>query len=99
MNAISLPELEPDLQDWLSRRAAARGVSLAEEVQSILSATRDGDASGPAVDWQAALAEPMPLPPGCPPSLESSGVCATRGNRNATPAGGGCLGGGGLDYG
>lgn len=67
MHAINLPELESDLREWLSRRAASHGLSLEEEVRAIL---RETQAREEAPAWEAALADPMPLPSGCPPSVE-----------------------------
>lgn len=71
MNAISLPQLDPDLQAWLSLRAASHGVSLEEEVAAILRATQAREGPAPAADlWDRLLGEPMPLPPGSPSSTE-----------------------------
>ncbi|MDO9709168.1 FitA-like ribbon-helix-helix domain-containing protein [Paracraurococcus lichenis] len=78
MNAISLPELEPDLQDWLSRRASAHGVSLAEEVRAILRAQKSHEVPPtPPLDdaarkakWEALFAMAIKMPPGAPSTLE-----------------------------
>lgn len=76
MNAISLARLDPELQAWLSRRAASHGVSLEEEVAAILRATqaREGTASpspGTAqARWEALFAKAVRLPPGAPDSTD-----------------------------
>jgi len=73
MNAIRLPQLDPDLQAWLSRRAASHGVSLAEEVAAILRTeqAREAPAAGAdAAAWDRLLGQPTRLPPGSPSSTE-----------------------------
>ena len=76
MNAIRLPELDPDLQAWLSRRAANHGVSLEEEVAAIL--RREQAREAPAAScvasakarWDALFAKSIKLPPGAPDSTD-----------------------------
>ncbi len=75
MNAIRLPQLDPDLQAWLSRRAASHGVSLAEEVAAILRTEQARDAPAAAPDasqarWDALFSQAIRLPPGAPNSTD-----------------------------
>ena len=73
MNAITLPELDPDLEAWLSRRAAAHGVSPEDEVAAILRTdqAREVPAAVPdAATWDRLLPQPVRLPPGSPSSTD-----------------------------
>ena len=75
MNAIRLPELDPDLEAWLSRRAATHGVSLAEEVAAILRTEQAREVPTAAPDaaqarWDALFAKAIKLPPGAPNSTD-----------------------------
>lgn len=67
MNAISLPD-DPELTEWLSRRAASHGVSPAEEAAAILRAQRarevPAEQTPDQAPWDALLGAPMPLPDG-----------------------------------
>jgi plasmid stability protein len=66
MNAITLPELDPDLEAWLSQRATIHSVSMAEEVTAILRMALEREAPA----WQLRFPPPVKLPPGAPSSTD-----------------------------
>lgn len=77
MSAISITGLEPELEEWLSRRAASHGVSLAEEVQAILREEKAREAPSRPLDeaarraaWDSLFAAAYKPPPGAPDSTD-----------------------------
>lgn len=69
MNAMSIRRIDPDVHSWLREQAERHGVSMEEEVRSLLRAARDADLAARKRDeqarWQALFAlsvEPLPGP-------------------------------------
>lgn len=53
MSAMSIRRIEPELYEWLRSRAAGHGVSMEEEVRSLLRAARDAEEAERRKDEQA----------------------------------------------
>lgn len=73
MNAMSIRRIEPELHDWLREQAAQHGVSVEEEVRSLLRAARDAGQAAKRRDeqarWEALFALSVKPEPG-PDSTE-----------------------------
>ena len=71
MNAMSIRRIEPELHDWLREQAMQHGVSVEEEVRSLL---RDAAETARRRDeqarWEAVFAQSIALPPGTPDSTD-----------------------------
>lgn len=71
MNAMSIRRIEPELHDWLREQAAQHGVSVEEEVRSLLRAARDAaKRRDEKARWDAVFAQSVKLPPGTPDSTD-----------------------------
>ena len=74
MSAMSIRRIEPELYEWLREQASRHGVSLEEEVRSLLRAARDAAEAERRREeqarWEAVFAEAVRLPPGTPDSTE-----------------------------
>jgi plasmid stability protein len=74
MNAMSIRRIDPDVHAWLREQAALHGVSVEEEVRSLLRAARDAAVAARRRDeqarWDAVFAQAITLPPGAPDSTD-----------------------------
>lgn len=74
MNAMSIRRLEPELHEWLREQAAQHGVSVEEEVRSLLRAARDASEAAKRREeqarWEAVFAQSIKLPPSAPDSTD-----------------------------
>ena len=68
MAAMSIRRIEPELYEWLREQAARHGVSLEEEVRSLLRAARDAAEAERQREeqarWQAVFARAVKPKPG-----------------------------------
>jgi plasmid stability protein len=74
MNAMSIRRIDPDVHGWLREEAARHGVSVEEEVRSLLRAARDASVAAKRGEeqarWDAAFAQSITLPAGSPNSTD-----------------------------
>ncbi len=74
MNAMSIRRLDPDVHSWLREQAAEHGVSVEEEVRSLLRAARDEAVAAKRREeharWDAVFAQAITPPPGAPRSSD-----------------------------
>jgi plasmid stability protein len=74
MNAMSIRRIEPELHDWLREQAMQHGVSVEQDVRSLLRAARDAAETARRRDeqarWEAVFAQSIALPPGTPDSTD-----------------------------
>lgn len=74
MSVMSVRRLDPDVHAWLREQAAEHGVSVEEEVRSLLRAARDAAVAAKRREeqarWDAVFAQAITLPPGAPRSAD-----------------------------
>ena len=74
MTAMTVRRIDPDVHSWLREQATQHGVSVEEEVRTLLRAARDAAVAARRREeqarWEAVFAQSITLPPGAPASAD-----------------------------